>query len=181
MSKKHIEAVVRAQYKAMNAKDNKERLKYMIAGIKDGKFYNYASGEKFGVFDLNVPDTVFIPEETLDLARVTGAKLATLTQNMERFFDEYYGQEREDTDPTRNPLDDEPEGGLEDEPKSDTAGKELEEAVKFSDEVVDDLVAECKKAIKKGNFKKAHKILAKLDGYEPHKKLAKKLKKAEEA
>ena len=169
MSKKHIEAVVRAQFKALGAKDNKERLGYMIAGIKDGKFYTHAHGATFGIFDTEVEDTVFIPESDLELSRITGAKIATVTLNMTKFFDRYYSEDNE-----------EPEKGEASDGDDTTADQPaVDSEPELSEGILEKLAKECKKCIKTEDFKKAKKILVKLEGSEFHKKLAKKLKKAQ--
>ena len=153
MSKKHIEALITAEFVVLSAKDNKERLKYIVAGIKDGKFYDYA-GTDYGIFDEAAPDTVFIEESDLELSRITSSKITTITMNMKKFFTEYNGENVE-----VNPQDNEDE-------KID------------GDTVIDTEAVEkaCKKAIKKGDFKKAQKLIDKIGG---HKKLQKKLDKAQ--
>lgn len=168
MSQKHITALVKAQYKALNAKDNKERLTYMIAGIKDGKFYTHAHVADFGIFDVNAPDTVFIPEKDLELSRITGAKIATITMNMEKFFDAYYGGETTEPQPDIAP-----------ETKPETPIPDPEALKELDEDGVEKLAKACKKAIKAEDFKKARKILSKLDGQDCYKKLAKKLAKAD--
>ena len=151
MSKEMIKAHIVAQYAVLTSKDNKERLKYMVAGIKDGKFFDYA-GTDYGMFDENAPDTVFIPDSDLSLSRITGVKLAGITLSMQKFFENY---ENGGSEPTEEQCDPEP-----------------------SDEEIDTGAVEkaCKKAIKKGDFKKAQKLIDKLGG---HEKLQKKLDKAQ--
>ena len=180
MSKKNIEAVVRAQFKALNAKDNKERLNYMIAGIEDGEFYTHAHGKQFGVFDTDAPDTVFIPKTDLELSRITGTKIASVTMAMTKFFDDYNGDSENYVEPEA--VSQEPE--TKDVPKKSKEQAQIDDAEaegvspEYSEEIVEKLAKECKKAIKSEDFKKAQKILNKLEGYHVHKKLAKKLAKA---
>jgi len=157
MSKKMIEAYVKAQHAVLTCKDNKERLRFTVAGIKDGKFYDY-SGTDYGVFDENAPDTVFIPESDLELSRITGSKLATITLKMQKFFDAYFGEGEAD-----EVIDVEVVVGSE----------ATEEGEEIDTEAVEKAV---KKAIKKEDFKKAQKLIDKLGG---HKKLQKKLDKAQ--
>jgi len=155
MSKKMIESYVKAQHAVLTCKDNKERLRFTVAGIKDGKFYDY-SGTNYGVFDENAPDTVFIPESDLELGRITGSKLATITLKMQKFFDTYFG-----------------EGEPTEEVEPTTTEAPTEEGEEIDTEAVEKAV---KKAIKKEDFKKAQKLIDKLGG---HKKLQKKLDKAQ--
>ena len=176
MSKKNIEAVVRAQFKALNAKDNKERLNYMIAGIENGEFYTHAHGKQFGVFDTDAPDTVFIPKTDLDLSRITGTKIASVTMAMTKFFDDYNGDSENYVEPEA--VSQEPEKSKVEDDAPEKSKVEDDAPERYSDEIVEKLAKECKKAIKSEDFKKAQKILNKLEGYHVHKKLAKKLAKA---
>ena len=153
MSKSHIEALINTEYEVLKAKDNKERLKFMVAGIKDGCFYNHANGAIYGEFDTEVPDTVFISEADLEMFRVTSTKIVGITLAMQQFFVDYNGAD----EPT-----------VEDEPTEPTVEEEA-----IDTEAVEKA---CKKAIKKGDFKKAQKLIDKLGG---HKKLQKKLDKAQ--
>ena len=152
MSKVMIEAFIKAQYSALNAKNNKERLGYMVAGIKDGKFYDKCGNIDYGTFDVDAPDAEFITQDDVELTRVASTKILSVTENMNTYFREYNKEDVEDTE------------------VEDT---EVEDVVDY-----EALETECKKAIKKGNFPKAQKILVKLNGQTCYKKLAKKLKKA---
>ena len=158
MSKVMIEAFIKAQYSALNAKNNKERLGYMVAGIKDGKFYDKCGNIDYGTFDVDAPDAEFITQDDVELTRVTSTKILSVTENMNTYFREYN--------------------------KEDTEVEDTDTEVEDTDTEVEDVVdyealeTECKKAIKKGNFPKAQKILVKLNGQTCYKKLAKKLKKA---
>ena len=159
MSKSMVQAMIKGQYNALNAKDNKERLRYMVAGIKDGKFYD-SVGTDYGTFDEDVEDVEFITEKDLNLSRITGSKIASITIAMQKFFDTYNGiAAPTDVETTEQPDTNELEASEMGEPDYEA----LEKA--------------CKKAIKKGDIKKATKLLAKLDGQDCHKKLSKKLKK----
>jgi len=162
MSKKMMEAYVKAQHAVLTCKDNKERLRYTVAGIKDGKFYDH-SGTDYGMFDEKAPDAVFIPESDLELSRITGSKLATITIKMQKFFDTYNGDTNENED-------------TKDETSDSTKKSDKDETTAKVEEVDTDAVEKaCKKAIKKGDVKKAQKLIDKLGG---HKKLQKKLDKA---
>ncbi len=162
MSKKHIEALITAEFVVLSAKDSKERLKYIVAGIKDGKFYDYA-GTDYGIFDEAAPDTVFIEESDLELSRITSSKITTITMNMKKFFTEYNGEVDEDTMDTDKSSDDVVSDSDDDNTTEDTIDTEAVEKA-------------CKKAIKKGDFSKAQKLIDKLGG---HSKLQKKLDKAQ--
>ena len=157
MSKSMIASLVKAQFAALNAKDNKERLRYTVAGIKDGKLYD-AVGTNYGVYDENAEDTVFIEDSDFELSRITSAKIKNVTDKMLAFFNEtdevVETKEVEETDEVVEP--------------------EVVETKEVDFEAVE---VACKKAIKKGNVKKASKLLAKLDGQSCYKKLAKKIMK----
>ena len=155
MSKQHIETLIKAQHAVLTCADNKERLRYTVAGIKDGKFYDH-SGTDYGVFDEDAPDTVFIPEADLDLQRITGAKLKSIAGKMTAFFEAYNSNEPAEIDEV-----------IEDEAPAEPA----EEAIDM-----DALEKACKKAIKGEKFGKAQKLIDKMGG---HKKLQKKLDKAQ--
>jgi len=167
MSQSMMEAFVRGQYKAMTAKDNKERLRYAVAGCKDGHLYNH-SGTDFGLFNEDAPDAEFITEKDLTLSRITGSKLQQIADKMEKFFATYGSNSGEQ---------------VEDEPTKDAeAGTDLHEDESETDDVtfdVESAVKACKKAIKKGNDKKALKLIASLEdaGFKKEaKKLSKKMK-----
>ena len=154
-----IEAFVKAQYKALGAKDNKERLRFMVAGCKDGKLYDLTTDTDYGVFNVDAPDTEFIKESDLKLQRITGAKIGTVTSAMQNFFLEY----GDGTEAIAN---------VEPEEVETVDSAEVTPHIDF-----EDIEAKCKKAIKKGNKEKAEKLLAKLEGQDCHKKLAKKIGK----
>jgi len=102
MSKSHIEAFVKAQYNALLSKDNKDRLRYIVAGCKDGRLYSN-TGTDYGEFD--APDTVFSESTDLDLSRVTTVKLNTINDKMLAFFAEYgVNPEPEVEEPTEEPT-----------------------------------------------------------------------------
>jgi len=155
MSKKMMRTHVVAQYAILNAETNKDRLKYIVAGIKNGKFYDYA-GTDYGVFDKDAPDTEFMPESDLGLSRITGSKLATITIKMQKFFDSYFDEDK----------------GEPEEYTKEEAEAEADTVEEVDTEAVEKAI---KKAIKKGDLKKAQKLIDKLGG---HKKLQKKLDKA---
>ena len=152
MSKKHIEAFIKSQYQTLGARDNKERMKFVVAGIKDGHFYNHM-GTDFGEFDAEAPDAVFIQEADVKLSRIVGSKILKVTKAMDDYFKEYYGVE-------------------EDEPEEvETEEEPTEEA-----EIDEDAVKQAfKKALKKGKLKKAQKIVDMLPDGKLKSKLEKKL------
>jgi len=167
MSKSMIQAFALAQLASMVSKDNKERLKHTIAGCKDGHLYDH-NGQDYGLFNADAPDTVFIPESDLALSRITGVKLEGIAKKAQEFFNEYGANPTPSTDGDEKPNEN-GSGDADNETVGDSVPK---------DEVdYDALEKACKKAIKKGDVKKATKLLAKLDGQDCHKKLSKKLKK----
>ena len=161
MSKKMLIALAITQMNSLSAKDNKERLKFTIAGCKDGKLYDHA-GTDYGVFDENAEDVIFIPDTDLQLSRITGAKISGITQKALAFFAQYAEAKPADDDGSDE---DESEAGQDEDDTDEVDYAAVEKA--------------CKKAIKKGDLKKAKKLLAKLDGQDCHKKLSKKLDKAQ--
>jgi len=204
MSKKAIQKLIEVQYEVMNSRDNKDRIRHVVAGIKNGKFYTHA-GVSFGTFDKNAPDTEFISESDLDLARITGSKLKKITENMTSFFNKYeedddeeYDEEYDDEEYDDEEEDEEEEDEDEDEDEDDDdEDDEDEEVVKYKKPIkkgklkkpikkgepilevnVEKVVAKCKKAIKKGKLKKAEELLKLLPESKEAKKLAKKIKKA---
>ncbi len=152
MSKSHIEAFTKAQYEALT-QTNKERIPFTIAGCKDGHLYDL-SGRDFGEFNLDAPDTEFITVKDGELSRITKVKILAITNTMKKFFDTY------GANPVEAAEQSDPGGGDKDKAEIDTEA--VEEA--------------CKKAIKKGKFDKAQKLIDKLGG---HKKLQKKLDMAQ--
>jgi len=155
MSQSHIQALVEAQYKSLTSKDNKERLRYTVAGCKDGKLYDHA-GTNYGVFNEDAADTEFITDEDLSVTRLTGARLSTIAARASKFFEQYG---------TNTPSSDSEE-------PTDTDNKDDEDELTETDE----LIAKFKKAIKKGKTKKARKLLSEIG---EDKKLSKMLKKLE--
>ena len=157
MSKSMIGAFAQAQILALSAKDNKERLRFTIAGCKDGKLYDH-SGTDYGVYDPEAPDAIFIPDTDLQLSRITGVKLEGIARKMTEFFSDVEPavEEPTDTDGDRG------DAIVDSEPVDEIDVEAVEDA--------------CKKAIKKGKFDKAQKLIDKLGG---HKKLQKKLEKAQ--
>ena len=155
-----IEAFVKAQFLALSAKNNKERLGYMIAGIKDGKFYDLTTDVDYGTFDVDAPDAEFITQADLEMSRVATTKIQSVTASMVDYFAKYNSDEVIDVEVVEDEV-------VEDEVVEDEIDYEA-------------LETECKKSIKKGKLSKAQKLLAKLEGQDCHKKLSKKLKKASE-
>jgi len=160
MSKTMMRAFIVAQYASLTAKDNKERLRFTIAGVKDGKLYDHV-GTEYGTFDEKAPDAIFIPDTDLQLSRITGAKIEGINKKMTDYFAEYFGES------------DEKQEGAFGEPSdvADVMPEHLEPEID-----TDAVEKACKKAIKKGDFKKAQKLIDKLGG---NKKLQKKLDKAQ--
>ena len=178
MSKSMIQAFALAQMLAMVAKDNKERLKYTIAGCKDGHLYDH-TGQDYGLFNADAPDTVFIPETDLELQRITGVKLQGIQKKAQDFFDKYGAEPTTgDEDENENAENGASTGGEKSE-KDEVSKKPTNDTENTEDKVdYDALATACKEAIKSGKIKKATKLLAKLEGQKTHKKLAKKLAKA---
>lgn len=177
MSKSMIESYVKGQYLALGAKDNKERLGYIIAGCKDGKLYSY-DGTDYGMFNVDAPDTVFIAESDLELSRITGVKIANITKLMDDFFAKYgdnpVESSNDDMENSETPVE-----SVESTPKKEKKIKsdDVEAPAPVEDEIDTEAVTTAvKKAIKKGDFKKAQKLIDKLGG---DKKLQKKLDKAQ--
>ena len=158
MSKKHIEAFIKAQFASLGAKDTKERLGYTVAGIKDGKFYDLKGRTDYGSIE-DAEDCVFIPEDTMQLSRITTVKINAITANMNSYFAVGTTEEAEEA------------------VEAEEAEEAEEEAIEYAEVDYDALSKACKKAIKKGDVKKASKLLAKLEGQDCHKKLSKKLSK----
>lgn len=164
-----IEALTKAQYGSLGAKDNKERLRFTIAGIRDGKFYD-SVGTDYGTFDKDCEDEEFISASDFKLSRITGAKIQAITAKMNSFFTAYFNEDEPDI-----AGDNLPEPTSEDEVLEPI--KEEAPAESAEDEIDVDAVKDaCKQAIKDGKFKKAQKLIDKLGG---HKKLQKKLDKAQ--
>ena len=143
---------------SLTAKDGKERLRFTVAGVKDGKFYD-AVGTDYGTYDGE--DVEFITEEDLNVSRLTGVRLEKIKQRADAYFS---GTPFKSNEPVA-------EAYFSDEQTEEDEQPEID---------VDALVSACKKAIKDGKFKKANKIIEKLDGHKVAKKLAKKLRKASE-
>lgn len=167
MAKSHIVALIMSQVASLGAKDSKERLQHMVAGVKDGRLYSHA-GTDYGQFDGE--DIEFITEEDLNLARVTKVKIDSIKKSMEDYFGTYL-----------NGVSAEPAGEVsdevEEEPKDESKNtEEVEDAPVVSEE---DIFAEAKKAIKKGKIAKAEKLIEKMSDKKLIKKLNKKLKEVE--
>ncbi len=163
MSKNMIIALIVAQFNGLNASTNVERLGYTIAGIKDGKFYDHKTDTDYGVFDETAPDCEFITEKQVNSSRINSTTLAQATIKMQKYFAELSGEVVEDETPTTTDGD---------------RGDAISDSEPVEDEIDFEAVEKaCKKAIKKGDAKKATKLLAKLEGQDCYKKLSKKLGK----
>lgn len=158
MSKSHIKAFAKGQMNALLAKDNKDRLKYTIAGCRNGHLYAH-DGSDFGLYDADATDTEWITLKDLELQRITGVKLAKINEMAIAFF----AIDNEEL-PWAEPKEEQNSQVVEVEPKEDKIDFDAVEKA-------------CKKAIKKEDIKKATKLLAKLEGQDCHKKLSKKLGK----
>ena len=169
MSKSHIQAFALAQIASITEKTVKDRLKYTVAGCKDGCLYSN-DGTNYGIYNEDAPDTVFITQEDLDMSRVTGAKIAKIETLMKDFFNEYGTPVPTNDDTTADDNADNDSDSVED--NVETVETELAEEVVSDFEEAEDAI---KKAIKKGKFKKAQKLIDEIGG---HKKLQKKLDKA---
>ena len=177
MSQSMIKAFIEGQYRALNAKDNKERIRYIVAGTKDGRFYDHA-GNDYGYFG-DVPDEVFIAESDLDLSRITTSKLDAVTKSMNDFFAKYMGVEAVESVET---LEDENEEEEDAEEKTMAKNLEVEVETVESEEVElsqEEIAEKAKKAIKKGKLKKAKKLIAQIEDKKVAKKLKAKLEEAE--
>ena len=166
MGKSQIEAFTKAQMKSLVAKDNKERLKFTVAGCKDGHLYSH-DGTDFGLYEADAPDTEFITQADLEVGRLTSSRLEKIYTLAETFFNTYGSASKETSEdvpkkPSEQPVSVE---NSEDTPSEDEVDNEA-------------LVKACKKAIKKEDFKKAQKLIEKLTDEDAAKKLSKKLKKA---
>ncbi|WBC28496.1 hypothetical protein TPMD03_25 [Thiohalocapsa phage LS06-2018-MD03] len=180
MSKGYIRALIEAQVQAASAKDNKERLRYVVAGVKDGRFYTHA-GMDFGEFldkDGNtVSDTIFISDTDLQLSRITGAKLKSIETKIKDFFEEHLG-DADDSEDVAEQIDD----NL-DDAEAETPSEDGDVSCDEADDEIssEDLAKEVKKLIKKEKFKAAKLLINKLGDEDKklRKKLMKKLDKAE--
>jgi len=168
MGKKQIEKLVKLQYEVLKVQDNKERLRYIVAGIKDGRLYNMV-GTNFGEFGEDVPDTEFITEDDLDLSRISSVRISAITLKMSNFFKKYGEVSNDSTNNDNTTFCNDTCNDASD--KEDVTQKEL----KLN---VDELIEKCKKAIKKGKFNKAAELITLLGDDKNAKKLSKKLKKA---
>ena len=178
MSKSMIQAFALAQLASLISKDNKGRLKYTIAGCKDGHLYDH-NGQDYGLFNADAPDTVFIPESDLELSRITGVKLEGIAKKASAFFDVYGAKPKgsKDVDGTDTDSSDDAEDERNDTVVDSTSVNDADSDSDSNTPKVDYEALEkaCKKAIKKGNMKKATKLLVKLEGQKCHKKLSKKV------
>jgi len=172
MGKKQIQELVELQYKVLKTNNSKERLKYVVAGVRDGKLYNMI-GTNFGKFGEDIPDTEFITDDDLALSRLSSIRLSIITSRMANFFKKY----GEVSDDTSNDIC----YAISNDTSNDTSVKEDEEDVvqKELNLNVDEVVKECKKAIKNRMFDKANTLINLLGDDKNAKKLSKKLRKAE--
>jgi len=170
MSKKNFSrAFIAGQYQSLSAKTNVERLKFTVAGIKNGRFYDHV-GTDYGLFDEDAPDAIFISDKDVAMTRITGAKIDSITKKVESYFTAYYSEE----DVEAEEVDDE----IEEAEVEEVEEVEEEESQEQPEIDVDAVEKAAKKAIKKGDFKKAQKLIDKLDG-KAAKKMQKKLDKAQ--
>ena len=164
MGKKQIQKLVELQYEVLKTNNSKERLKYVVAGIRDGRLYNMI-GTNFGRFgekNEDIPDTEFITEDDLTISRLSSAKIDDITSKMLNFFKKY-GEVSNDTDDISNDIDD--------------ISNDIDDISEELNLNVDEVVKECKKAIKKGKFDKATELISLLGDDKNAKKLSKKLRK----
>ncbi len=165
MAKSYIVGLIQSQYGGLVAKDNKERLRHLVAGIKDGKLYSH-SGADYGMFDENAEDVEFITDADLALSRVTAIKIRSITNKMQTFFAGY------GLGGLAGKLDDE---------GTDTEDVTTEEhaEVEVPPINVQAVTEAFDTALENGKLKKARKLLNKLnEAGVKTKKLEKKLKKA---
>lgn len=157
----YIQAYIKGQFAALSAKDNKERLRFTVAGIKDNKPYDYV-GTDYGTLDGTFADVVFFEQDVLELSRITQSRIDTITKNMTDYFAEV---EEEDEANEHQEV-------VEKSEESEEVEKNEQGVVGEAEDNTEVLI---KKAIKKGKFKKAQKLLDQIGG---DKKLQKKLDKA---
>ena len=182
MGKKQIQKLVELQYEVLKTNNSKERLKYVVAGIRDGRLYNMI-GTNFGRFseDEDIPDTEFITDDDLALSRISSAKIDDITSKMLNFFKKYgevsNGTDNDNTsfcnDTCNNTCN--ATGDKEDKENGEDGEDVVQEELNLN---VDEVVKECKKAIKKGKFDKATELISLLGDDKNAKKLSKKLRKA---
>jgi len=183
MGKQQIQGLVSVQYDVLNSQDNKERIRFVVAGCREGRLYNM-SGTDFGMFNEEAPDTEFITDADLDLSRITGARLSSITKKMKDFFNKYgvsdvTDSSNDDNDTNDSDSDDTNSSNDDVESKKDKKNKVSNDKKKELKVNIDEVVAKCKKAIKKEKFDKARELIKLLGDIDIAKKLSKKLKKAE--
>jgi len=153
MSKSFVTAMIATQYEVLLATSNKDRLKYVVSCVEDSTMYNLKDDE-LGKWDGE--DVEFFTKEDLDLARITTSKLKTAQTKML----EYFGIEEKEV-----------------ETEAKEAPSSKEETDGLPDVNLDEVISKCKKAIKKGNVKKAKKLLGFIpENEKAFKKLSKKIK-----
>ena len=160
MSKSFFKAMLATQYEVLLATSNKDRLKYVIAGVKNKILYNL-KGDEFGEWDDE--DVEFFVKEDLDLARITTSKLKTAQNKMLAYFNK---------EETTSSSEEEASPSSEEEA---SPSNDIDDGLPEVD--LDEVIAKCKKAIKKGNAKKAKKLLGFIpEDEKAFKKLSKKIK-----
>lgn len=157
MGKNMIIALIASQFGQLNAKTNVEKLRYTVAGVKDGRFYDYV-GTDYGMFDEDAKDIEFLTEVHANATRINATTLAQATVRMQKYFVEYLGTSTEDEVPDVVNVQDE------------APTVDAQEGIDY-----DAVTKACKKAIKKGDKDKAVKLLEKLIDQDSHKKLSKKI------
>ena len=120
MSKKNFSrAFIAGQYQSLSAKTNVERLKFTVAGIKNGRFYDHV-GTDYGLFDEDAPDAIFISDKDVTMTRITGAKIDSITKKVESYFTAYYSDEVDEVDEVADSTSNDEEE-LEDEDYDDSS------------------------------------------------------------
>ena len=89
MSQKFIKAFIASQFNAMKTANAKDRLPYMVAGVKDGRFYSL-NGTDFGEA-VGFEDVEFITEADGALTRITSSKV----EKMEAIFKTTFGDDED--------------------------------------------------------------------------------------
>lgn len=183
MGKEFLEAIAKAQFASIQ-QSPKDRLRYCIAGVKDGKFYDLAGTIDYGVYDADAPDAEFITEADANVSRVTKVKIDTVTKRMEDYFNEHgINGEHDvfDADSESATTDD---SGAEVEQEDNTnEGVTTNDTCSSAntcssdDDGESDKINAIEKALTKGKVKKATKLINELEDGKVKKKMLKKLKK----
>jgi len=154
-----MKSLIKSQFDMLKSTNNISRLKYVVARVKAGKVYN-SKGDY--LCDWNGDDVVFIDDAGLN--RLTTSKINSIYNKVKEYF------KLDEETPTTN----------EETPTTNEETPTTNEEAPTTEVKVDEVIAKCKKAIKKGNVKKAKKLLTFLDeDTKAFKKLSKKIEELE--